>query len=390
MHRSVGADGPTRLVQLSDHDLVDGVEPRGTVERDERHTGVRRLEAQRRRHVPSPLLVPDSRNLAKPAIVQHAPAIATAAVQGSLVMLDATDLHAREAIRDLVARYNSYGDSGLFDRMLELFAPDASLEVDGVPHEGHAAIRAVFTGVRDHTSKGRPGPAYLRHCTSTHQIDLVDESTATGRCYFLVLTAIGLDHWGRYLDEYRVVDSEWRFARRRVVVDDLAPQSVLGSSGPDRSSGPDKGAEHAGDGELLQRLRHLEDMDEIRRLYVDYGRHLDAGDPAAYASLFTRDAKLRLGRIMRADGREEIERVAATVIGSDPDGARRSAHVLGAPRVELRGNSASGDAVWVAILRSETGPPSVSVGRHVDTLLREEGRWRFAERRGFVDVGTVD
>ena len=39
------------------------------------------------------------------------------------------DLLAREAIRDLVARYNAYGDSGLFDRMLRLFAPDAVLEV---------------------------------------------------------------------------------------------------------------------------------------------------------------------------------------------------------------------------------------------------------------------
>ena len=51
--------------------------------------------------------------------------------------------------------------------------------------------------------------------------------------------------------------------------------------------------------ELAERLRRLEDMDEIRQLYIDYGRHLDAGDAAAYATLFARDAKLRLGPVMR-------------------------------------------------------------------------------------------
>jgi len=55
----------------------------------------------------------------------------------------------------------------------------------------------------------------------------VDETTATGRCYFFVLTAVGLDHWGRYLDEYRVVNAEWCFTRRRVLTDALSPQSIF-------------------------------------------------------------------------------------------------------------------------------------------------------------------
>ena len=32
---------------------------------------------------------------------------------------------------------------------------------------------------------------------------------------------------------------------------------------------------------LTERLQRLEDLQEIRALYVDYGRHLDAGDFAA-------------------------------------------------------------------------------------------------------------
>ncbi|MGH9016357.1 MAG: nuclear transport factor 2 family protein [Acidimicrobiales bacterium] len=142
-------------------------------------------------------------------------------------MLQISDLLAREAIRDLVVRYNSYGDSALFDRMLELFAPDAVLEIGTEIHRGQEEIRQALSGVPTRTSSPQGRPAYLRHCTSTHQIDLADEATATGRCYFSVLTAAGLDHWGRYLDDYRVLDGEWRFARRRVLTDALSPQSVF-------------------------------------------------------------------------------------------------------------------------------------------------------------------
>jgi hypothetical protein len=148
-------------------------------------------------------------------------------------MMHLADLLAREAIRDLVARYNSYGDSGLFDRMLELFASDAVLEIRERAYKGHDEIRSVFTGTADRTSRAERGPAYLRHCTSTHQIDLVDETAATGRCYFFVLTVAGLDHWGRYLDDYRAVDGAWRFARRRVLPDAVSPQSIFSTARAD-------------------------------------------------------------------------------------------------------------------------------------------------------------
>jgi hypothetical protein len=142
-------------------------------------------------------------------------------------MFQVSDLLSREAIGDLVIRYNSYGDSGLFDRMLGLFAPDSVVEIGGEVYQGLHAIRQAFSGVPARTSQPGGRPAYLRHCTATHQIDLVDETTANGRCYFFVLTAVGLDHWGRYLDEYRVVNDDWRFSRRRVLTDGHSPQSLF-------------------------------------------------------------------------------------------------------------------------------------------------------------------
>ena len=139
------------------------------------------------------------------------------------------ELAAREAIRDLVARYNANGDAGRFAQVLELFAGDAVMTVDG-GHVSHGVdeIAQIFSGAaRLVAANADDSPRYVRHFTSTHQIDLVDGEHATGRCYFQVLTAIGLDHWGRYVDEYRVVDGRWRFAARSATVDGHSPESLF-------------------------------------------------------------------------------------------------------------------------------------------------------------------
>ncbi len=138
------------------------------------------------------------------------------------------ELSAREAIRDLVARYNANGDSGRFEQVLELFTADAVMELPDGPRSGLEEIRSIFTGVRDKITQGDPS-RYLRHITGTHQIDLIDETHARGRCYFLVLTRVGLDHWGRYIDEYQAVDGEWKISRRRVITDGRSPASLYGA-----------------------------------------------------------------------------------------------------------------------------------------------------------------
>lgn len=131
---------------------------------------------------------------------------------------------AREAIRDLVARYNQQGDRGNLDSLLELFAPHATLQV-GADHvyRGREEIRTLFAGAVAESS-GETPIRVLRHFTATHQIDVEGEHTARGCCYFAVLTEMGLDHWGRYLDAYvRGDDGRWRFAARKVVVEGRVP-----------------------------------------------------------------------------------------------------------------------------------------------------------------------
>jgi hypothetical protein len=142
--------------------------------------------------------------------------------------VDVSELVAREAIRDLVARYNANGDSGRFAHVLALFAADAAMDIDGVVYRGHDEILTIFTGARDQfigsADRGTGPPAGpMRHSTSTLQIDVTSETTATSRCYYHVTMAHGLDHWGRYLDTYAVVDGEWRFTERREILDGATP-----------------------------------------------------------------------------------------------------------------------------------------------------------------------
>ena len=134
------------------------------------------------------------------------------------------ELVARESIRDLVARYNAGGDVGRFDAVLELFTDDARLVLPDGEHRGRDAIRALFEAVARGTGPGEGARARLvRHFTATHQIDVEDERSAAGRCYYAVFTERGPDHWGRYVDGYRLDAGRWRFAERRVTVDGMVP-----------------------------------------------------------------------------------------------------------------------------------------------------------------------
>jgi hypothetical protein len=145
--------------------------------------------------------------------------------------MDVEDAVAREAIRDIVARYNSNSDTGRFENVFELFAADAVMEIvqsqgEVTRYAGIDEIKTIFTGAQDRVAS-RPGaaPGFIRHFTATHQIDLIDPDHARGRLYFLVLMAHGLDHWGRYVDEYVRADTRWLFSDRKVYVDGRLAES---------------------------------------------------------------------------------------------------------------------------------------------------------------------
>lgn len=143
--------------------------------------------------------------------------------------MDIDELTAREAIRDLVARYNANADTGRFREVATLFAREAVMVLPERTLEGRAEIDAMFREVKEQVELTVPadGQQHLRHFTSTLQIDVELPNRARSRCYFQVLMTHGLDHWGRYIDEFTRQEGTWLFARREALLDGRAEGSIF-------------------------------------------------------------------------------------------------------------------------------------------------------------------
>jgi ketosteroid isomerase-like protein len=135
---------------------------------------------------------------------------------------------------------------------------------------------------------------------------------------------------------------------------------------------------------LEARVRRLEDLEEIRRLFIDFGKHLDAGDFAAYAALFSEKGEVILGPLGSAIGRAAIQALLERALGR---GSRGTHHIIANPLIELDGDRATTDVAWVFFAKHADGRPAVAMlGRHRDLVIRERGVWRFARREGFIDI----
>jgi len=135
---------------------------------------------------------------------------------------------------------------------------------------------------------------------------------------------------------------------------------------------------------LADRLQRLEDLEEIRQLFIDYGHYLDSGNFGAYGGLFADDGEVLLGPVGRAKGPAAIEALMAKTM----DGARGSSfHVVSNPIIELDGDRATSEVMWTVVARDKQDHATVTMlGRHRDQLTRERGRWRFLRREGFIDI----
>lgn len=139
------------------------------------------------------------------------------------------ELEAREQVRDTLARYNHAGDRSLLEELAGCFLPDGVLEVkDMGMARGRTEIIGFLSAGR---GAGRPAGALVRHHLSSVRIESVTPDRAQAASYFVVMTAHGPDHWGRYRDVLRPQEGRWLIEHRRVTVDAAAPGSYLAISG---------------------------------------------------------------------------------------------------------------------------------------------------------------
>lgn len=118
---------------------------------------------------------------------------------------------------ELLAMEFAYAvDHREIDKVVAVFAPDATFERRGEILRGHAEIRAA--------QEKRPAQLVTRHLCSTMRFEVLDAEHATASVYFVLFRHEGPTQGpaplsqpetvGEYQDDYVLTDAGWRIARR--------------------------------------------------------------------------------------------------------------------------------------------------------------------------------
>lgn len=130
------------------------------------------------------------------------------------------DLRTREALKELKYEYIHALDQPDEDAFVDLFTEDAVFEASSYGTvEGHDGIREFV--------EYRADDDRMYHHMATNPVLSVDDDTASGRWYYIVIKVAesGTAEWGQgiYEDEYRAVDDEWKItsltARRNYTIE---------------------------------------------------------------------------------------------------------------------------------------------------------------------------
>jgi hypothetical protein len=135
------------------------------------------------------------------------------------------------------------------------------------------------------------------------------------------------------------------------------------------------------------RIQRLEDIEEIRTVLTDYGRYLDAHDLVAYSHLFASDGEW-VGGFGTGKGPAGIQALMEKNLGVTPKGKPGSTyHLLTNFLIDVQGDTATAWSRWNFVVTSTDDKPSIMYGGHYDdTLVRENGHWKFKRRVAVNDI----
>jgi hypothetical protein len=141
------------------------------------------------------------------------------------------------------------------------------------------------------------------------------------------------------------------------------------------------------------RLQRLEDREEIRQLLMDYGRFLDKRDFASFSRLFAEKEGEWIGGMGKAKGTEAIRKLMEDTIGRDTGGQMSAPnyHLFTNEVIQVNGNEAKAATKWIFVVQSASKQPQpFYLGHYEDTLVREQGRWKFLRRLVYGDIPADD
>jgi hypothetical protein len=136
------------------------------------------------------------------------------------------ETNARAAIAETLATCAQAGDARKADAYAQCFTEDGILDL-GERIVGREAIRRWMSAPSVIPQPKGSSPGFVSHHLTTCHIELTSAHAAKVRTYWLVITAIGLDHSGYYDDRFLEVDCVWLIAYRKPRTLWTSPQSLL-------------------------------------------------------------------------------------------------------------------------------------------------------------------
>ena len=143
---------------------------------------------------------------------------------------------------------------------------------------------------------------------------------------------------------------------------------------------------------LKSQVREVHDRLEIQQLVVEYGHLLDTHDLVGYSNLFARDGEW-IGGFGRAKGPAAILAMMNKYIGTAPFDPKdvKGFHLLTNIIVHVNGDHATAWSRIVYMVRNKDNKPSPAMGGHYDdTLVRENGHWKFQRRVVMMEIPYQD
>src|SRR5215472_6184642 len=286
-------------------------------------------------------------------------------------------------IQALIVRYGTALDTLDADAYAGVFTTDAELDVAGNLRKGRQQIREIVTGLQrsrdENKAKGTPSPT-LYHVISNTAIDILNNEEARHRSYWQTVRVgpnnqVIVGAIGQYEDVIVKRGGQWLIRSRKIT-----PFTDSNTAAAAQAARP-----AAADASSAVRLQRLEDMEEIRTLLLDYGRFLDSRDLVAYSRLFAKDGEW-VGGFGSAKGPAGIQAFMEKNLGTGPNRGN-TFHILSNFVIDVKGDTAIAWSRWTFVTPGADGKPVIGQsGRYSDTLVRENGHWKFKRRQAMNDI----
>jgi hypothetical protein len=142
---------------------------------------------------------------------------------------------------------------------------------------------------------------------------------------------------------------------------------------------------------LAARVQRLEDVEAITNVLITYGRSLDARDLDTYSKLFARDGEWSGGFGTVKGGPPAVLAFMQKSLGTGGGRAGSTYHIMSNFQIDVKGDTATAWSHWTFISAGAENKPAIAQGgRYEDTLVREDGHWKFQRRLATRDVPRRD